>query len=156
MQVFTDNTPAREYFKAGSGIVTLCGSTKFFKECMDANRWLTFNNWMVLACGSWGHSYHKGEAVDADHDYDTVKNLHFYKLLQSDCALVVADGSGYIGASTKGEIAFCIQNMIPVWYANGCEFTQDVPTHPHTPPNRFENLKRYDSSIQRLRSYYGG
>lgn len=109
---------AYRYFQEGSGIVTLCGSTRYFEQCMEANRALTFQNWVVLMCGSWGHSYHKG-AEDLNHDYSQVKRLHFHKILESDAILVVSDKSGYYGESTTEEIAFAQHRNKPVFYFDG-------------------------------------
>lgn len=116
------NISAQEFFELGSGIVTLCGSTKFFTECMEANRQLTFNNWIVLMCGSWGHSYHK-DFQELDRDYTQVKLLHFHKILESDAIVVVSDETGYIGDSTKREIAFCEKRNIPIFYFDGSNFS---------------------------------
>ena|SRR4028119_176846 len=115
--------PAKDYLEQGSGTVTLCGSTKFFYEAMEANRMLTFMNWMVYQCGSWGHSYHKYAQPHLDHDYSVVKLLHFEKILNSDCIIVVTDSSGYYGISTKAEIAFAESESKPVIYYNGQGFT---------------------------------
>lgn len=112
------NVSARQFFEQGSGIVTLCGSTKYFEQCMEANRALTFQNWVVLMCGSWGHSYHKG-AEDLNRDYSQVKRLHFHKILESDVIVVVSDTSGYYGESTTEEIAFAQHRKIPVFYFDG-------------------------------------
>lgn len=112
------NISARQYFHNGSGMVTLCGSTRFFAECMEANRLLTFDNWVVLMCGSWGHSYHK-DSEDLTRDYSTVKRLHFQKILESDAIVVVSDKSLYYGESTTEEIAFAKHRNKPVFYYDG-------------------------------------
>lgn len=109
---------AQQYFKKGSGIATLCGSTRFFAQCMEANRLLTFQNWVVLMCGSWGHSYHK-DAEPLDRDYSLVKKLHFHKILESDVIVVVSDSSRYYGDSTIEELAFAHHRNIPVFYFDG-------------------------------------
>lgn len=112
---------AHDFFRLGSGVVTLCGSTKFFFEAMEANRILTFNNWIVLLCGSWGHSFHK-YSEDLNRDYSEVKKLHFQKILMSRAIVVVSDASGYIGTSTKAEILFANSRDIPVFYFDGINF----------------------------------
>ena len=113
---------AAEYFDLGRGTVTLCGSTKFFTECMEINRRLTFKGWLVFMCGSWGHSYHK-DMENPNADYELVKTLHYIKILNSDAVVVVTDESGYIGDSTKAEINFCLDKGIPIFYYNGVELT---------------------------------
>lgn len=121
---------ANKFINEGSGKITLCGSTKFFIECMEANRILTFNNWMVYACGSWGHSYHKYAKVDNNHDYAVVKKLHFLKILESQAIVVVFDKSKYIGESTKAEIEFAKYRNIPVFEFDGEGFTGFTNKYP--------------------------
>ncbi|TFI50993.1 hypothetical protein BLD44_028370 [Mastigocladus laminosus UU774] len=112
---------ADEFFDKGSGIVTLCCSTKFFFEAMECNRRLTFKNWIVLACGSWGHSFNK-YSVNHERDYSAVKELHFQKIKLSQAIVVVSDGSGYVGSSTKAEIKFAEFISVPVFYFDGEDF----------------------------------
>lgn len=116
------NVSAKQFFEKGSGIVTLCGSTRFFSECLEANRVLTFQNWIVLMCGSWGHSYHK-DSEPLTRDYSLVKKLHFHKILESDAIVVVSDRTNYFGDSTKEEIAFCHHRDIPIFYYDGTMFS---------------------------------
>lgn len=52
-----DTLTADEFFFKYDGTVTLCGSTQFFFEYLEASRLLTFKNWIVLQCGSYGHSF---------------------------------------------------------------------------------------------------
>ena len=113
---------ANQFFNIGQGIVTLCGSTKFFNESMELNRQLTFKGWIVLQCGSWGHSYHK-YAENTNLDYELVKRLHYLKILQSQAIVVVSDKTGYIGDSTKSEIKFTREQEIPIFYYDGENLT---------------------------------
>ncbi|AND75599.1 hypothetical protein [Nostoc phage A1] len=126
-----------DYFKEGSGIVTLCGSTKFFHEFTEANRILTFNNWVVLSCGSWGHSYHK-YSIELDKDYTTIKKLHLKKIMMSNCIVVVSDKTFYIGDSTKLEIAFANDHGLPIFYYDGENFTG---TSNKKPPNVLDKIE---------------
>lgn len=113
---------ALTFFSTGSGIVTLCGSTKFFFEAMECNRLLTFHNWIVLQCGSWGHSFNKySEATNTD--FKVVKLLHYQKILQSQAIVVVTDESCYVGNSTKAEVKFALYRSIPVFYFDGNNFS---------------------------------
>lgn len=113
---------ADKFFDTYTGIVTLCGSTRYFNECMELNRILTFKKWIVLMCGSWGHSYHKFRE-NSNINYEDVKKLHFHKILISNAIVVVSDESGYYGKSTKAEIAFAKYRNIPVFYFTGSNFT---------------------------------
>lgn len=90
-------------FMGKAGIITLCGSTRFYEAFVAANMLLTKRGWTVLSCGSFGHSYHKevaGECVSL-----TVKALHFFKILQSD-AICAIQPSQRLGKYTKLEIEF--------------------------------------------------
>lgn len=133
---------AEEYFERGSGIVTLCGSTRFFTQCIEANRILTFQSWIVLMCGSWGHSYHK-DAEPLDHDYSTIKKLHFHKICESDVIVVVTDSTLYYGESTTEEIAFAKHRNKPVFYYNGEHFL-DIGVTARI-PDRYTDCSLIDS-----------
>jgi hypothetical protein len=140
---------AEKYFKNGSGMVTLCGSTRFFAECMEANRLLTFQNWVVLMCGSWGHSYHK-DSEDLNRDYTMVKRLHFQKIIESDAIVVVSDKTLYYGESTVEEIAFAQFREKPVFYYNG-EILSGWDTISEL-PNRYADSSLIDDFRQSIRS----
>lgn len=126
------NYTAEEFFSIGRGIVTLCGSTKFFEECMEINRRLTFKRWIVLMCGSWGHSYHKDvESGLSDEDYFMIKELHLDKILLSNAIVVVSDKTGYYGESTSRELNFNDEFCnLPVFYFNGEELTGNTIVEP--------------------------
>ena len=111
-----------DFLKNGSGIITICGSTKFFFEAMECHKLLTFQNWAVFQCGSWGHSFDK-YSIPADRDYSTVKKLHFQKIILSQAIVVVTDPTGYVGSSTRAEIAFTKGLEKPVFYFDGVEFS---------------------------------
>lgn len=117
-----NNLSARQFFAEGSGMVTLCGSSRFYRECMEANRALTFQNWIVLMCGNWEHSYHK-DADTIGLNYDLIKTLHFQKIIESDAIVVVSDSSFYYGDSTILEIAFAKRRNKPVFYFDGKTFS---------------------------------
>ena len=129
---------AYNFFTLGSGVVTLCGSTKFFTECLEVNRRLTFDGWIVLMCGSWGHSYHKNKESNSDINYENVKTLHYKKILMSQAIVVVSDKSNYIGNSTKAEIEFCKQKNIPIFYFDGEYLTGDTTQIPMRYLNKFD------------------
>lgn len=140
---------AEEYFNQGSGIVTLCGSTRFFFEAMECNRILTFKNWMVLMCGSWGHSFHKFDKSEIERDYSVVKKLHFQKILESQAIVVISDGSNYIGKSTKAEIAFAEYRNIPVFWSNGSLLYGDTDKQP-------KDYWKDTSLVDEFAQQYGG
>lgn len=81
------------------GIITLCGSTRFKKEFIQAQKDWTLQGWIVLSANVFGHS--GDELTDAqkeDLDY-----LHKAKIEMSDAIFVINKG-GYIGESTASEI----------------------------------------------------
>ncbi len=82
-------------------IVTICGSTKFRAEMAAANRELTLRGFVVLAPGVFGHD---GDEVsdDAKAELDA---LHLRKIDMS-CAIYVVNPGGYVGESTRREIAY--------------------------------------------------
>ncbi|WP_407835898.1 hypothetical protein ACE1OC_04600 [Streptomyces sp. DSM 116496] len=79
-------------------IVRICGSTRFVNEMRAANRDLTFAGVIVVAPGEAGEliTSEQKTALDA---------LHLRKIDLADRVLVVNPG-GYIGESTKREIAY--------------------------------------------------
>lgn len=135
---------AHNFFTNGKGTVTLCGSTKYFEQCMEINRRMTFQGWVVLMCGSWGHSYHKNAPNDGNHDYSKVKKLHFTKMLISDAIIIVSDKTGYYGDSTKAEIKFAEYHKIPVFYFDGEYLTGETTVKPYD---------SFSGCLQRLDEY---
>jgi hypothetical protein len=132
---------AHNFFNDGNGVVTLCGSTKFFTECIELNRRLTFDGWLVLMCGSWGHSYHKHLEGNSGINYEKVKTLHYKKILMSQAVIIVSDKSNYIGSSTKAEIEFCnkVKN-IPIFYFDGEYLTGETEIQPPKFLNQFDRI----------------
>jgi len=136
------NYTSDEFFTQGSGNVVLCGSTKYFFQAMRVNKLLTFKNWIVTMCGSWGHSFDLYDTDTLTRDYDQVKMLHFYKIYQSNAAVIVTDETNYIGYSTKKEIEFIEKLGIPYFWFNGKEFTGTTTITPK------DNLSSYLSIME--------
>jgi hypothetical protein len=131
---------AHNFFNDGNGVVTLCGSTRFFTECIELNRRLTFDGWIVLMCGSWGHSYHKHLEGNSGINYEKVKTLHYKKILMSQAVIIVSDKSNYIGSSTKAEIEFCKVKNIPIFYFDGEYLTGETEIQPPKFLNQFDRI----------------
>lgn len=98
-------------------IVTLCGSTRFKDEINAANARLTLAGKLVISLGVFGH-------VDLpDHDWSTsgtdvkvsLDDLHKRKIDLADRVYVVNVG-GYVGESTRSEIAYAEAHGKPVDY----------------------------------------
>lgn len=92
-------------------IITICGSTRFLDQMRTANRELTLNGNIVLAPGVFAHS---GDEI-TDEQKIMLDALHFSKILMCD-AIYVVNPDGYIGESTKKEIAFAEQHGRDIMY----------------------------------------
>lgn len=95
-------------------IVCLCGSTKFKDEFREANKRLTIEGKIVLSVGFFGHV--DGWPDEAGHESDTkiaLDELHKRKIDLSDRVHVI-NADGYVGESTRSEIAYAGGRMVPV------------------------------------------
>ena len=94
-------------------IVTLCGSTRFKEQFMDAQKRLTLEGCIVISVGLFGHS------GDSDVWKPGVKemldDMHLRKIDLVDEIFVINVG-GYIGESTRREIAYAQKTGKPVKY----------------------------------------
>jgi hypothetical protein len=82
-------------------VVCLCGSTRFRDEFIEANRRETMTGRIVLAPGVFMHS---GDHI-TDDDKRRLDELHLRKIDMASHVLVINPG-GYIGESTRREIAY--------------------------------------------------
>jgi hypothetical protein len=94
-------------------IVVLCGSTRFKAQFEEANRSLTLLGEIVLAPGVFGHA---DGVMPSEAAKVRLDDLHLRKIDLADEVLVVSDGSGYYGDSTRREIAYAEQLGKPVRY----------------------------------------
>lgn len=99
-------------------VVTLCGSTRFKEEFLDANRRFTLKGYIVLMPGVFGHSGDR-EALDPEVKA-VLDNMHFRKIDLSDEVFVLNVG-GYVGESTAREIAYAVSHGRPVRYLEPME-----------------------------------
>ena len=91
-------------------VITLCGSTRFKKEFMEVQKRLTLEGNIVISVGLFGHA---GDAeVWENMDEGTLTktkemldDMHKRKIDMADEIFVINVG-GYIGESTKSEIAY--------------------------------------------------
>lgn len=96
-------------------IVTLCGSTRFEKEYIQANRMLTLGGCIVISVGLFGHQ----EGLDmAGETKQALDLLHLRKVDLADVVVIVNPG-GYIGDSTRREIDYAKSTGKPVVYLYG-------------------------------------
>ena len=87
--------------RSTSLVVCLCGSTRFRDEFTAANRRETMAGRIVVAPGVFAHS---GDPL-TEEDKERLDELHFRKIDMASRVLVVNPG-GYIGESTRREIAY--------------------------------------------------
>ncbi|MGP9539809.1 hypothetical protein ACT3SP_17560 [Brachybacterium sp. AOP43-C2-M15] len=97
-------------------IVCLCGSTRFVDEMNAVNRDLTFAGAIVVAPGVFAHSRDADQEV-APEQKEALDALHLRKIDLADRVLVVNPG-GYIGESTRREIAYARAAGTPVSFTD--------------------------------------
>ena len=88
-------------------IVTLCGSTRFWRTFQEASLAETEAGHMVFSIGAAKESDDDTYGHLPSDEYERIKNrldtLHYWKIYCSDEILVLNVG-GYIGESTRAEI----------------------------------------------------
>ena len=84
-------------------IVTLCGSTRFKEQYMEVQKRLTMDGCIVISVGLFGHS--GDEEVWKPSTKEMLDDMHLRKIDLADEIYVINVG-GYIGESTKREIAY--------------------------------------------------
>lgn len=94
-------------------IVTLCGSTRFKEQFMQAQKELTLQGCIVISVGLFGHA---GDAeVWTEGTKAMLDDMHLRKIDLAD-EIFVINVDGYIGESTRREIAYAKQTGKPVHY----------------------------------------
>jgi len=92
-------------------IVCICGSARFVEQMREANRELTRRGLIVLAPGEMNGPV-------SDEEKAALDALHLRKIDLADRVLVVNPG-GYIGESTRREIAYARAAGKPVSFTDG-------------------------------------
>jgi len=101
-------------------VVTLCGSTRFRDQFMEAQKRLTLEGKIVISVGLFGHSG-DSEVWDGMDEGTLTKtkemldDMHKRKIDMADSIYVINVG-GYIGDSTRSEIAYAIEHGKKVEY----------------------------------------
>ncbi len=86
-------------------VITLCGSTRFREEYIQAQKRLTLEGNIVISVGLFGHS---GDSeVWAEGTKEMLDEMHLSKIDMADDIYVVNPG-GYVGKSTSREIAYAL------------------------------------------------
>jgi hypothetical protein len=84
-------------------IITLCGSTRFKDEFLEAQKRLTLEGNIVISVGLFGHS--GDEEVWTSQTKVMLDDMHKRKIDLADEIFVINKG-GYIGSSTRSEIDY--------------------------------------------------
>lgn len=101
-------------------VITLCGSTRFKDAFMEAQKRLTLERNIVISVGLFGHSGDNEVWENMDEGTLTrtkqmLDDMHKRKIDMSDEIYVINVG-GYIGSSTRSEIAYARSIGVTVRY----------------------------------------
>ena len=94
-------------------IITLCGSTKFKEQYIEAQKRLTLEGNIVISVGLFGHS--GDDEVWTEGTKEMLDDMHKRKIDMAD-EIFVINKDGYIGSSTKSEIEYAIKTNKKVNY----------------------------------------
>lgn len=101
-------------------VITLCGSTRFKDAFMEAQKRLTLEGNIVISVGLFGHAGDNEvwEGMDEDTLTQTkimLDDMHKRKIDMAD-EIFVINVNGYVGDSTKSEIAYAKEHGKVVRY----------------------------------------
>jgi hypothetical protein len=101
-------------------VITLCGSTRFKDEFMEAQKRLTLEGNIVISVGLFGHSGDNEVWENMDEGTLTktkemLDDMHKRKIDMADEVYIINVG-GYIGDSTHSEIEYAKQTGKTVNY----------------------------------------
>ena len=101
----------------GFKVITLCGSTRFKEEFLEAQKRLTLEGNVVISVGLFGHS--GDNEVWTEGVKDMLDRQHLAKIDLADEIFVINVG-GYIGDSTRREIAYAEFKGKTISYLEEC------------------------------------
>ena len=84
-------------------VITLCGSTRFKDQFLEAQKRLTLAGNIVISVGLFGHS--GDDEVWTPGTKEMLDDMHKRKIDMADGIYVINVG-GYIGQSTRSEIEY--------------------------------------------------
>lgn len=101
-------------------VVTLCGSTRFKEQFMEAQKRLTLEENIVISVGLFGHSGDREvwDGIDEgtlSKTKEMLDDMHKRKVDMADSIYVINVG-GYIGESTKSEIEYAREHGKKIIY----------------------------------------
>ena len=94
-------------------VITLCGSTRFKEQFLEAQKRLTLEGNIVISVGLFGHS--GDDEVWTEGTKEMLDNMHKRKIDMSDAIYVINVG-GYIGDSTRSEIDYATKHGKEILY----------------------------------------
>ena len=100
-------------------VITLCGSTRFKDEFMQAQKELTLKGNIVISVGLFGHSG-DNEVFANKETKIMLDDMHKRKIDMSD-GIFVINKNGYIGETTKAEIEYAKQHNKTIAYLEPIE-----------------------------------
>ena len=101
----------------GFKVITLCGSTRFKEEFLEVQKRLTLEGNIVISVGLFGHS--GDDVVWTEGVKDMLDRQHLAKIDLADEIYVINVG-GYIGDSTRREIAYAEYKGKSITYLESC------------------------------------
>ena len=84
-------------------VITLCGSTRFKEQFLEAQKRLTLEGNIVISVGLFGHS--GDNEVWTPGTKEMLDDMHKRKIDMAD-GIFVINVDGYIGESTRSEIEY--------------------------------------------------
>ena len=84
-------------------VITLCGSTRFKEQFLEAQKRLTLEGNIVISVGLFGHS--GDDEVWTEGTKEMLDDMHKRKIDMAD-AIYVINVDGYVGESTRSEIEY--------------------------------------------------
>jgi len=88
-------------------VITLCGSTRFKDQFLEAQKRLTLEGNIVISVGLFGHS--GDDEVWTEGTKEMLDDKHKRKIDMADAIYVINVG-GYVGSSTRSEIDYARKN----------------------------------------------
>src|SRR3954466_6073125 len=130
MMKLMEDQQAPQSAEGDAKVVTLCGSTRFEAEFAEGNPRLTMEGCVVISLGMF--SLPDLPCYDWTADKSDLRGrlggVHFHKIRMADEVYIV-DPGGYVGESTRREIAYAESLGKPVRYLSreGLTRTGDGP-----------------------------
>jgi hypothetical protein len=112
-----EDQQAPQMAEGDARVITLCGSTRFEAEFAEVNQRLTLDGCLVISLGMFSLPDLPGDDWTADRSdlKERLGALHLQKIRMADEVYIV-DPGGYVGESTRREIAYATSLGKPVRY----------------------------------------